>query len=156
MNFKQFRYLNAPLKFVISGICFLFLLQCCGVQIQTRLLLAVHKTRLHEKWQIVVVWHLTIQCYDAANHTSGCLYHLIWATAWQNQQNESAPSEHSDWSESSLCAQWVDKDPRFLHANSNDSDQTGRIWVFAGRTLTLLVLSCRGSILVYGLFKTHP
>ena len=52
-------------------------------------------------------------------------------------------------SESSLCAQWVAKDPSFLHADSEDSDQTGRmprlIWVFAGRTLILLVLSCRGS-----------
>ena len=46
------------------------------------------------------------------------------------------------WSESSLCAQWVAKDPRFLHADSEDSDQTGR-------TLTLLVLSCRGSIILY-------
>ena len=27
------------------------------------------------------------------------------------------------WSESSLCAQWVAKDPSFLHANSEDSDQ---------------------------------
>ena len=47
------------------------------------------------------------------------------------------------WSESSLCAQWVVKDPSFLHADSEDSDQTGRmprlIWVFAGRTHTLLV-----------------
>ena len=37
-----------------------------------------------------------------------------------------------------LCAQWVAKDPSFLHADSEDSDQTGRmprlIWVFAGRT----------------------
>ena len=42
------------------------------------------------------------------------------------------------WSESSLCAQWVAKDPSFLQADSEDSDQTGRmprlIWVFAGRT----------------------
>ena len=38
------------------------------------------------------------------------------------------------WSESSLGAQWVAKDPSFLHADSEDSDQTGRIWVFAGRT----------------------
>ena len=42
------------------------------------------------------------------------------------------------WSESSLCAPWVAKDPSFLHADSEDSDQTGRmprlIWVFAGRT----------------------
>ena len=56
---------------------------------------------------------------------------------------------HPVWSESSPCAQWVAKDPRFLHADSGDSDQTGRmsrlIGVFAGRTLILLVLSCRGS-----------
>ena len=53
------------------------------------------------------------------------------------------------WSESSLCAQRIAKGPRFLHADSESSDQTGRtprlIWAFAGRTLTLLVLSCRGS-----------
>ena len=53
------------------------------------------------------------------------------------------------WSESSLCAQWVAKDPSFLHADSEDSDQTGRmprlIWVFAGRTATLVVLSWGGS-----------
>ena len=42
------------------------------------------------------------------------------------------------WSESLLCAQWVAKDPSFLHADSEDSDQPGRmprlIWVFAGCT----------------------
>ena len=42
------------------------------------------------------------------------------------------------WSESSLCAQWVAKDQNFLHVDSEDSDQTGRmpglIWVFAWRT----------------------
>ena len=75
-----------------------------------------------------------------------------WAETWQNQQSECAPSEDLDqpghlpvWSESSLCAQWVAKDPSFLPADSDNTDQTGRIWVFAGRTLTLLVLSCRGS-----------
>ena len=39
---------------------------------------------------------------------------------------------------SSLCAQWLAKDPSFLHTDSEDSDQTGwmprLIWVFAGRT----------------------
>ena len=53
------------------------------------------------------------------------------------------------WSEASLCAKWVAKDPSFLHADSEDSDQTGwmlrLIWVFAGRTTTLLVLSWGGS-----------
>ena len=55
----------------------------------------------------------------------------------------------AQFDQSSLCAQWVAEGPRFLHADSEDSDQTGwmprLIWVFAGRTLILLVLSCRGS-----------
>ena len=53
------------------------------------------------------------------------------------------------WSESLLCAHWVAKDPGFLHADSEDSDQTWLmprlIWVSAWHTLTLFVLSCRGS-----------
>ena len=60
------------------------------------------------------------------------------------------------WSESSLCAKWVAKDPSFLHADSKDTDQTGQmprlIWVFVRRTFTLLVLSCHGS---YGLRITQ-
>ena len=40
---------------------------------------------------------------------------------------------------SSLCVQWVAKDPWFLHADSKDPDQTGKIsgqtdLVFAGHT----------------------
>ena len=62
------------------------------------------------------------------------------------------------WSESSQWAQWLAEDPRFLHADSEDSDQTGRmprmIWVFAGRTAILLVLSCRGSIMVVYIFSS--
>ena len=82
--------------------------------------------------------------------------HVKWAATWRNQQSECAPSKDSDQPGHlpSLitvfaCAQWVAKDLSFLHADSEDSDQTGRmprlICVFAGRTLTLLVLSCRGS-----------
>ena len=41
------------------------------------------------------------------------------------------------WSESLLCAQWVAKNPSFLHTDSKDSDQTGQmprlIWVFTRR-----------------------
>ena len=60
------------------------------------------------------------------------------------------------WSESSLCAQWVAKESSFLHADSEDSDQTGQmprlIWVFAWRTAILLVLSCRAHFAVLQLF----
>ena len=50
------------------------------------------------------------------------------------------------WSESSLSA-WRKLGSLATHwAHSEDSDQTGRmpglIWIFAGRTLILLVLSC--------------
>ena len=43
------------------------------------------------------------------------------------------------WSESSLCTEWVAKDPRFLQRMPR------LIWIFGGRTLILLVLTCRGS-----------
>ena len=75
----------------------------------------------------------------------------IRATTWQNQQNDLCAQGRlrSVWSESLLCTQCVAKDPRFLHVDNEDSDQTGQmprlIWVFAGRTLILLDLSCRGS-----------
>ena len=64
------------------------------------------------------------------------------------------------WSESSLCAQWVAKDPSFLHADSEDSDQIGRmprlIWVFAGYKVILLVLSRGGSfIMVVWIYLTY-
>ena len=47
----------------------------------------------------------------------------IWAAAWQN--NRPAKTQISldiriVWSESSLCAEWVAKDPRCLHADSED------------------------------------
>ena len=58
------------------------------------------------------------------------------------------------WSESSLCGQWVHKDQAFFMQTAK-TDQTGRmprvIWVFAGRTATLLVLSCCGSYDLYNI-----
>ena len=77
--------------------------------------------------------------------TAQCALTCIWAASWQNQRNGMCALRRQIslgirpvWSESSLCAQWVAKDPSFLHADSEDSDQTGRmpglIWVFAGRT----------------------
>ena len=48
---------------------------------------------------------------------------LKWATTWQNQQNECAPSEDSDQpghTPSLISLQWVAKDPSFLHADRED------------------------------------
>ena len=94
-----------------------------------------------------------------------------WAAAWQNLQKwlcQISLGFRPVCSESSLCAQWVAKDPSFLHADSEDSDQTGRmprlIWVFAGRTchfcwfyheaaqvfswLTIFFLGCSSSVAI--------
>ena len=38
-------------------------------------------------------------------------------SAWASTQSD----------QSSLCAQWVAKNPSFLHADNEDSDQTGRM-----------------------------
>ena len=77
-----------------------------------------------------------------------------WAATWKKTNNVTVRPAKTQvslgirpvWSESLLCAQWVAKDPSFLHVHSKDSDQTGwmprLIWVFAGHTVTLLVLSC--------------
>ena len=58
--------------------------------------------------------------------------------------------------QSSLCAQWlVAKDQNFLHADSEDSDQTGQIprliWVFAGRTCHFVAFVMRRLISVFSL-----
>ena len=60
------------------------------------------------------------------------------------------------WSESSLCTQWVAKGPSFHHADSKDSDQTGRmsmlIWVFAGRTCHFVGFVMRWLIYTYTIY----
>ena len=63
------------------------------------------------------------------------------------------------WSESSPSA-WRNLGSLTTRwAHSEDSDQTGRmprlIWVFVGRTLILLVLSCRGSDSLFCISNLH-
>ena len=73
-------------------------------------------------------------------------------SAWASAQSD----------QSSLCAQWMAKDLRFLHADSKGSDQSGRnprlIWVIAGLTCNFadmrwlmylfIVYSCSLSVLL--------
>ena len=67
------------------------------------------------------------------------------------------------WSELLPCAFWLAKDPMFLQAVIEDSDQTGRlprlIWVFAGSTCHLVGFAMRQLNLSFfsavWLFKTH-
>ena len=86
---------------------------------------------------------------------------IRWAhmsfVGWQNQQKDMCAQRRlrSAWASAqsdqshSLCAQWAAKDPSFLDADSECSNQTGRmprlICEFSGRTCILLVLSWGGS-----------
>ena len=74
-------------------------------------------------------------------------------SAWASAQSD----------QSSLCTQWVAKDSSFLHADSEGSDQTGRmprlIWVFAGRKVTLfchvaahLIITIFSGVQIFGIF----
>ena len=88
---------------------------------------------------LVLVNHLSC---DMTKPTKWVCTQRRLRSAWASAQSDQSLS---------LCAHWVAKDPSFLLAHSEDSDQTGRrprlIWVFAGHTATLLVLLCRGSSL---------
>ena len=94
------------------------------------------------------------QPFDANNDQHAMMRRLI-VIKHHNNQGQFEP-RHAKTNKlnvrpakSSLWAQWVGKDPSFLHVDSEDSYQTRRmprlIWVFAGHTAILLVLSCRGS-----------
>ena len=55
-----------------------------------------------------------------------------------------APREDRSASESSQCAHWVGEDPMFLHADSKDSDQTGRMLIFlSGSDVSIGYPGCR-------------
>ena len=74
---------------------------------------------------------------------------IKWATTWQNQQNGCASSEDSDQPghPPSLIRVFAArmKKPWVLSYPLSALRRPRLIWVFAGRTLVLLVLSCRGS-----------
>ena len=101
---------------------------------------------------IIVYWILNLIMGTQRKYDLSCL--MTKPTYWYVHPTKTQISLGicPVWSESSLCAQWVAKDPTFLHADSEDSDQTGQmpslIWVFTGRTVILLVLSWGGSFYI--------
>ena len=121
--------------------------------------LGAQQMLMHRKSCLILKETFAYQWPYKVNEPSGLyivkfLSHLMtkptkWLCAQQRLRSAWA-STQSD--QSSPCAQWVAKDTSFLHADSEDSDQTGRmhrlIWVFAGRKIILLVLSRGGSFLI--------
>ena len=111
----------------------------------------------------------TFSCFSLSEASTCCKYEkneilntmyvrrdMTKATKWLcAQQRLRSACASAQSVQSLLSTQWVAKDLSFLHADSEDSDQTGRmprlIWVFAVRTVTLLVLSLGGSYIDYHL-----
>ena len=73
---------------------------------------------------------------------------IIRAATWQNQQNDCAPSEDSDQPghQPSLIRVFAVRMKKAWVLSYPLSVQRGLTWVFAWRTVILLVLSCRGSL----------
>ena len=90
-----------------------------------------------------------------------CLNMYTWAATWQNQQSECAPSEDSDQPGyppsliSLRCALNGQLRAQAFFMRTAKTDQFGRmprlIWVIAGRTTILLVLSWGGSCMGRGI-----
>ena len=92
-------------------------------------------------------WQVSLILEKISNDTSNSDHFVLIQISYQKKWSIPSPSVrpsktqtslgiHPDWSESSMCAQWVAKDPSFLRVDSEDSDRTGQmhrlIWVFAG------------------------
>ena len=75
----------------------------------------------------------------------------LWTATWQNQENECASSEDSDQPghPPSLIIDFAIRMKKPWVLSYPLSTQPSLIRVFAGRTLILLVLSCRGSYVCY-------
>ena len=92
-----------------------------------------------------------------------CIYfymscHMTKPTKWcvRPARTQISLGIHPVWSESSLWAQWVAEDPRFLRADSEDSDQIpdwseSSMWTH----VILLVLSCNSSYHYYA-YRKNP
>ena len=94
--------------------------------------------RIGYKYQIGLTRSIYKMSRDMTKPTKWLCSQRRLGSAWASTQSD----------QSSLRVWWVAKDPSFLHADSEDSDQIGQmprlIWVFAGHIL-ILVLWCCGS-----------
>ena len=92
-------------------------------------------------------WTMSLFIYRTGKYNHHLIVSVImWAATWQNQQGECAPNEDSDQPghPPSLIRVFAVRMKKAWVLSYTDLI-VRLIWVFAGRTLTLLVLSRRGS-----------
>ena len=69
--------------------------------------------------------HFNLQLQYKVKLDTSLLVSITKATKWHMRPAKTQISLGYD--QSSLCAQWVAKNPSFLHADSEDSDQTAQM-----------------------------
>ena len=128
----------------------------CGRRCTTEAYLSYKLTKwafgsgeLKMKWIINDFWKLSLSNIPSAIKSNEPRHDKMNKMSVRPAKTHISLGNCPVWSESSLSA-WRKPGSLTTHwAHSEDYDQTGRmprlIWVFAGRTLILLVLSCRGS-----------
>ena len=118
-----------------------------------------------QEWPLA---RLASMCFNKKWEVVSHSHHFVssWATSDKTNKMIVSPAKtlislgiHPVWSESSLSALKIAKDPSFLHADSRESDQIGQmprlIWVFAGRTCHFVGFVMRRLILfVFICFST--
>ena len=116
----------------------------------------MHFIRIFKVILMLTFWNINLFTY----------VFVTWAATWQNQQNVCAPSEDSDQPGHPpslirvfairIKKAWVFSYPLSAQRRLwSDWRMPRLILVFAWRTVTLLVLSCRGSRILFSAILLH-
>ena len=153
--------------FIISFICSLYFCFYLLIYFTIRYFLIKHGNFIYEFRPCWIWMHIFI-CFSVVQFLTlifslslRSIYSVTLVPGYKSCENNDNMSHDMTKLTQWVCAQrcpgwsesWRNLGSLATHwAHTEDSDQTGRmprlIWVFAGRTLTLLVLLCRGSIIM--------
>ena len=98
---------------MVHNICTKSQSPMCNVQVTVKLL---------KIWTLPKNAVITLKFEQCGKHYLSAQWRLSSAWASAQRRLRSAWAPRPVWSESSLCSQWVAKDPSFRHVDSEDSD----------------------------------
>ena len=144
VNYRQFMYLVISLLVLRAG-CGIWLYQCLIIAylftLENHKVICTKVSKCQFPLRMPLSFYVLSDRNMLQRQSSIEMSHLMTKpTKWSVRpaKTQISLSIRPVWSESSICAHWVAKYPSFLDADSEDSDQTGRmpmlIWVFARRT----------------------
>ena len=134
------------------------------LSVSTRVLFVLDskKTQVENEFPLKSVYFLQQQLSDTGRPTRQIVGYAKWLCAQQRLRWAWASALSNLRTQAFFmrtAKTLIRLDASFLHADGEDSDQSGRmprmIWLFAGHTVILLVLSCCGSFLLLLPFKYY-